>query len=144
MKTKNNTSSKGKKKGKFLKILILAVVLTLAAVGGFIIADMISSDKSDAFKSETVTVTVSGKDIFINGNKKVSLNELDDYFTQRADNMDYCTIALINDTANPADINTYNEVVDILGKFGFNHQPLTLPATDDELSKSSADQAYFG
>ena len=81
MKTKNNTSSKGKKKGKFLKILILAVVLTLAAVGGFIIADMISSDKSDAFKSETVTVTVSGKDIFINGNKKVSLNELDDYFT---------------------------------------------------------------
>lgn len=144
MKTKNNTSSKGKKKGKFLKILILAVVLTLAAVGGFIIADMISSDKSDAFKSETVTVTVSGKDIFINGNKKVSLNELDDYFTQRADNMDYCTIALINDTANPADIGTYNEVVDILGKFGFNHQPLTLPATDDELSKSSADQAYFG
>ena len=144
MKTKNNTSSKGKKKGKFLKILILAVVLTLAAVGGFIIADMISSDKSDAFKSETVTVTVSGKDIFINGNKKVSLNELDDYFTQRADNMDYCTIALINDTANPADINTYNEVVNILGKFGFNHQPLTLPATDDELSKSSADQAYFG
>lgn len=144
MKTKNNTSSKGKKKGKFLKILILAVVLTLAAVGGFIIADMISSDKSDAFKSETVTVTVSGKDIFINGNKKVSLNELDDYFTQRADNMDYCTIALINDTANPADIGTYNEVVNILGKFGFNHQPLTLPATDDELSKSSADQAYFG
>ena len=144
MKTKNNTSSKGKKKGKFLKILILAVVLTLAAVGGFIIADMISSDKSDDFKSETVTVTVSGKDIFINGNKKVSLNELDDYFTQRADNMDYCTIALINDTANPADIGTYNEVVDILGKFGFNHQPLTLPATDDELSKSSADQAYFG
>lgn len=144
MKTKNNTSSKGKKKGKFLKILILAVVLTLAAVGGFIIADMISSDKSDDFKSETVTVTVSGKDIFINGNKKVSLNELDDYFTQRADNMDYCTIALINDTANPADINTYNEVVNILGKFGFNHQPLTLPATDDELSKSSADQAYFG
>ena len=144
MKTKNNTSSKGKKKGKFLKILILAVVLTLAAVGGFIIADMISSDKSDAFKSETVTVTVSGKDIFINGNKKVSLNELDDYFTQRADNMDYCTIALINDTANPADVGTYNEVVNILGKFGFNHQPLTLPATDDELSKSSADQAYFG
>ena len=144
MKTKNNTSSKGKKKGKFLKILILAVVLTLAAVGGFIIADMISSDKSDDFKSETVTVTVSGKDIFINGNKKVSLNELDDYFTQRADNMDYCTIALINDTANPADIGTYNEVVNILGKFGFNHQPLTLPATDDELSKSSADQAYFG
>lgn len=144
MKTKNNTSSKGKKKGKFLKILILAVVLTLAAVGGFIIADMISSDKSDAFKSETVTVTVSGKDIFINGNKKVSLNELDDYFTQRADNMDYCTIALIIDTANPADIGTYNDVVNILGKFGFNHQPLTLPATDDELSKSSADQAYFG
>ncbi len=140
MSDKKSTSKTNRKKGKFLKIFILALVLTLAAVGGLIISDMISSKNEEAPKSETVTVTVSGQDIFIDGKDKVTLRELDDYFTNRFDEMDYCTIALINDTANPADIDKYNEVVELLKKFGFNHEPITLPATNDELYVSSSDE----
>ncbi|MBE6794338.1 MAG: hypothetical protein E7532_05290 [Ruminococcaceae bacterium] len=140
MSDKKSTSKTNRKKGKFLKIFILALVLTLAAVGGLIISDMISSKNEEAPKSETVTVTVSGRDIFIDGKDKVTLRELDDYFTNRFDEMDYCTIALINDTANPADIDKYNEVVELLKKFGFNHEPITLPATNDELYVSSSDE----
>lgn len=140
MSDKKSTSKTNRKKGKFLKIFILALVLTLAAVGGLIISDMISSENEEAPKSETVTVTVSGQDIFIDGKDKVTLRELDDYFTNRFDEMDYCTIALINDTANPADIDKYNEVVELLKKFGFNHEPITLPATNDELYVSSSDE----
>lgn len=136
-----NTKNAKKKKGsKLLKIVILVVVLALVAVGGIIASDIFFSDNSSSSQSDTVTVTVSGTEIFLDGSKKVILSELESYFTERFEKKDYCTVALINDTQNPADIDTYNSVVEILGKFGITQEPLTLPATNDELKLASIDE----
>lgn len=140
MKDKNTNSPKNKKKSNFFKILILAVVLAVVAVGGFILSDIFFAEDDNTPKTETVTVTVSGTDIYINGSERVTLEGLENYFTKRFENKQYCTIALINDTQHPADVETYNSVVDILGKFGINQEHLTLPSTADELAVSSHDE----
>lgn len=138
----NKTNTKiTKKKGNFIKILVLAVVLAVVAISGFIVSDLFFSEDDSNIPTETVTVTVKGTEIYINGDKKVTLTELDDYFTQRFENKQYCTIALINDTQHPADIETYNSVVEVLGKFGINHEPLTHPATVDEFKLPTFDEA---
>lgn len=129
-----------KKGSKFLKILILVVVLTLIAVGSIIISDIFFSENTNTPEMETVTITVSGTDIFLNGSEKMSLDALDAYFANRYAENDYCTIALINDTRNPADVDTYNDVVELLGDYGIRQEKLTMPATDDELSLATTDE----
>ncbi len=136
----SNKKSEPKKGGKLLKVLILALVLTVVAVSSIIISDMVKSNDQPKPEMETVTITVSGTDIYLNGNEKLSLDALDTYLTNRYADSDYCTIALINDTKNPADINTYNNVVELLGDFGIRQDKLTLPATDDELKLASLDE----
>ena len=136
-----NTKNTKKKNGsKFLKILILALVLAITAVGAIIISDVFFSDSSNASTNDTVTVKISGTDIFLNGNEKVSLAELESYLSERFEQKDYCTVALINDTKTPADIDTYNSVVALLGDFGIKQEPLTLPATNDEFMLASSDE----
>lgn len=136
----NNKNKKPKKGGKLLKILILVIALIIIAVSSIIISDIFFSDGTSSPEMETVTITVSGTDIYLNGSEKLSLDALDSYFAERYAQNDYCTIALINDTKNPADINTYNDVVELLGEYGIRQEKLTLPATDDELSVSSSDE----
>lgn len=137
---KSANSSKNKKGSKLLKILIMVVVLSFVAVGSIIISDLFFSENDPTPEMETVTITVSDTDIYLNGSEKMSLSSLESYFTERFKGNDYCTIALINDTLNPADIETYNSVVELLGKFGITQEPLTLPATEDELTLASIDE----
>lgn len=129
----DNKKSKNKKGGKLLKIVILVVVLALVGVGSIILSDVFFSDDTQSPETETITIRVSDKDIYLNGSDKTSLDALDLYLTERFDKNDYCTVALINDTQTPADTDTYNLVVELLGKFGIKQDRLTLPATDDEL-----------
>lgn len=124
--------AKKKKGGKLLRIIILVVVLAVVAVASIIISDVLFSENDNSPEIKTVTVTVSDTDIYLNGSEKMSLKSLEDYFTKRFEKNDYFTIALINDTQNPADIKTYNSVVELLGDFGIRQEPLTLPATNDE------------
>ena len=128
----DNKKSKNKKGGKLLKIVILVVVLALVGVGSIILSDVFFSDDTQSPETETITIRVSDKDIYLNGSDKTSLDALDIYLTERFDKNDYCTVALINDTQTPADTDTYNLVVELLGKFGIKQDRLTLPATDDE------------
>lgn len=132
--------SENKKGGKFLKILILVVVLAIVAVSSIIISDLFYSEDTNSPEMETVTITVSGTDIYLNGSENISLDALNAYFAERYAENNYCTIALINDTQNPADAKTYNEVVELLGEYGIKQEKLTLPATDDELNFSSIDE----
>lgn len=129
----DNKKSKNKKGGKLLKIVILVVVLALVGVGSIILSDVFFSDDIQSPETETITIRVSDKDIYLNGSDKTSLDALDIYLTERFDKNDYYTVALINDTQTPADTDTYNLVVELLGKFGIKQDRLTLPATDDEL-----------
>ncbi|MBQ8572921.1 MAG: hypothetical protein IJ451_05610 [Ruminococcus sp.] len=129
----DNKKSKNKKGSKLLKIVVLVVVLALVGVGSIILSDVFFSDDTQSPETETITIRVSDKDIYLNGSDKTSLDALDAYLTERFDKNDYCTVALINDTQTPADTDTYNLVVELLGKFGIKQDRLTLPATDDEL-----------
>lgn len=124
--------AKKKKGGKLLKIVILVVVLALVAVGGIIASDVFFKGDDSKDPGDTVTLTVSGTDIFLNGSEKVSLSRLESYLEGRFSEDGYCTVALINDTQSPADVSIYNSVVEILGEFGIKQEPLTLPATSDE------------
>lgn len=131
-----NTKKTKKKNGsKLLKILILVVVLSLVAVAGIAVSDIIFPKSNKDTDVDTITIRVSSTDIFLNGDEKVTLTELENHLNERYDNKDFFTIALINDTKHPADIDTYNAVVEILGKFGIQQEPLTLPATNDEATK---------
>ena len=131
-----NTKKTKKKNGsKLLKILILVVVLSLVAVAGIAVSDIIFPTSNKDTDVDTITIRVSSTDIFLNGDEKVTLTELENHLNERYDNKDFFTIALINDTKHPADIDTYNAVVEILGKFGIQQEPLTLPATNDEATK---------
>lgn len=124
-----NKKAKKQKGGKLLKILISVVVLAVVAVGGIIISDVFFPEDSSDIATDTVTVKISGTDIYLNGSEKINLAELDTYLTQRFEQKDCCTVALINDTQTPADIDTYNSVVALLGDFGIKQEPLALPAT---------------
>ena len=137
MSNKKHTPKKG---SKLIKVLVLALVLTVIAVSTIIISDMFGSKDQPKPEMETVTITVSGTDIYLNGDEKLSLDALNTYLTNRYAKSDYCTIALINDTKNPADTDTYNSVVELLGDFGIRQEKLTLPATDDELILASFDE----
>ncbi|MBR3988437.1 MAG: hypothetical protein IKK10_03940 [Clostridia bacterium] len=136
----SNKKSKPKKSGKFLKVLILALVLTVVAVASIIISDIVRPDNPPKPEMETVTITVSGNDIYLNGNDIMSLDSLYNYLENRYANNDYCTIALINDTKTPADIDTYNDVVELLGDFGIKQEKLTLPEADNEMMFASSDE----
>ena len=136
----SNTKREAKKGSKFLKILILVVILAFVAVGSIIISDLFFSKDTNTPEMETVTITISGKDIYLNGSEKMSLESLDAYFDSRFSANDYCTIALINDTKHPADVDTYNDVVELLGEYGIREEKLTLPATYDELTFASSDE----
>lgn len=136
----SNTKREAKKGSKFFKILILVVILAFVAVGSIIISDLFFSKDTNTPEMETVTITISGKDIYLNGSEKMSLESLDAYFDSRFSANDYCTIALINDTKHPADVDTYNDVVELLGEYGIREEKLTLPATYDELTFASSDE----
>ena len=136
----SNKKRETKKGSKFFKILILVVILAFVAVGSIIISDLFFSKDTNTPEMETVTITISGKDIYLNGSEKMSLESLDAYFDSRFSANDYCTIALINDTKHPADVDTYNDVVELLGEYGIREEKLTLPATYDELTFASSDE----
>ena len=132
----DNKKTKHQKGSKLIKILILVVVLSLVAIGGIIISDIFFSENSTP-EITTITVRVSGDEIFLNGSEKLSLTELEENLTKRYESQNYFTVVLINDTNHPADISTYNSVVDILGEFGITEEHLTLPATIDQLMVSN-------
>lgn len=136
----SNIKSKSKKGSKFIKILILVIILAIVAVSAVIISDLFFSEDTNTPEMEAVTITVSGTDIYLNGSEKMSLESLESYFYNRFSTNDYCTIALINDTRHPADVDTYNDVVELLGEYGIREEKLTLPATDDEFNPSSLDE----
>ena len=123
-----------KKKGsKLIKILILALVLILFAVVFFVLSENFFSQKNTETEQKTITVTVSGTDIYLDGSNKVNLSDLESHLTKTFESGS-CTVALINDTKAPADETTYNKVVELLKNFGIEQPTLSLPSTDDEIS----------
>lgn len=123
-----------KKKGsKLIKILILALILILFAVVFFVLSENFFSPKNTETEHKTITVTVSGTDIYLDGSNKVNLSYLESHLTKTFESGS-CTVALINDTKAPADETTYNKVVELLKSFGIEQPTLSLPSTDDEIS----------
>ena len=111
------------------------------AVGSIIISDLVKPQSDIKPEMETVTLTVSGTEIHLNGGESITLEALEQYLTERFESNNYCTIALINDNKTPADADTYNDVVKLLGEFGITQEKLTLPATEDEINIESSDNA---
>lgn len=123
-----------KKKGsKLIKILILALILILFAVVFFVLSENFFSQKNTETEQKTITVTVSGTDIYLDGSNKVNLSYLESHLTKTFESGS-CTVALINDTKAPADETTYNKVVELLKNFGIEQPTLSLPSTNDEIS----------
>lgn len=128
--------SKQKKKGKvFLRVLILVVVFCLVVFAGVILSDVFFGNSSGGAEPEIIVIKVSGQEIILNENNKTTLDELDRYLSELDKNGELSTVALINDTATPADPEVYNNVVRLLQRYGIVCETLpVIVATDDEIS----------
>lgn len=127
---------KRKKKSRvFLRVVILVVAFCFVVFAGVILSDVFFGNSSGGAEPEIIVIKVSGQKIILNENKMTSLEELDKYLSELDKSGELSTVALINDTATPADPKVYNRVVKLLEKYGIVCE--TLPnsiATDDETS----------
>ncbi len=144
---KNNKKSKSgikiKKTGRILlRGIVIALVACVLIFAGIIVSDYIFSDNSEEAVDEIITVTVSGKDIILGDDKKVSLSELSLYLENAESKGELYTVALINDTDCPADADVYNSIVDMLAKYDIICEKITVPATFDEPALSTTDEIY--
>ena len=129
-----NTSSKGRKAGRILlRSLVLAITFCFVIYGGVAISDMFSSGDENGTTPEIITLTISGEDIILE-NSKVSFDDLRTYLRNADEKGELYTVAVINDTGNPADYLVYNQVVDLLAEYGIVCEKMDPPATSDEYS----------
>ncbi len=123
----------GKRKFHLVRILILVVVFCIVVFGAVIASDwLFPKDDPTASEPEIVVITVSGENIVLNDDKQVSFSVLEEYLETMNNAGDLFTIALINDTVNPADYTVYNNIVDLLATYDIHCEKLTAPATGDE------------
>lgn len=140
-KSKNTTDTKLRKTGRImLRALILAVVFCIVIFGGIALSDVFFSDDTKGTTPEIIAVTVSGKDIILNDDRQVTLSQLRTYLADAQEKGELFTVALINDTDNPADYETYNQIVDLLAEFDIICEKMEVPSTYDELPLSTTDQ----
>lgn len=140
-KSKKTTDTKLRKTGRImLRALILAVVFCIVIFGGVALSDMFFSDDTKGTTPEIIAVTVSAKDIILNDDRKVTLSELRTYLADAQEKDELFTVALINDTNNPADYETYNRIVELLAEFDIICEKMEVPSTYDELHLSTIDQ----
>ncbi|MGN0453487.1 MAG: hypothetical protein ACI4GZ_06810 [Ruminococcus sp.] len=136
-----NTASKKKKKRKWLRVTALVLVFCMAVFGAVIISDAFFGDSDGSTAPEIIAITVSGKTIIISEDKEVTLAELEDYLRKLDEAGDLTTVALINDTANPADREVYNCVVSLLAEFGIECATMPYSAASFDESSATPDQA---
>lgn len=132
-KRRSHTESKAGKTGRMmLRALMLAVVFCLVVFGAVALSDLFSSDDTGDTTPEIIAVTVSGKDIILN-DEQVDIDGLRTYLSNAQSKGELYTVALINDTDNPADCEVYNEIVDLLAQFDIICEKMSPSATVDEI-----------
>ncbi len=139
------TDSKAKKTGRImLRALILVVVFCVLIFGGIVISDWLFSDDGDSPTPEIIAVTVSGRDVILNDNRQVTLVELRTYLADAQEKGELFTVALINDTENPADYEVYNRIVDLLSEFDIVCEKMKAPSSFDEYAASYDEKPTVG
>ncbi|MBQ4105289.1 MAG: hypothetical protein IJC86_02745 [Clostridia bacterium] len=115
----------------FLRILVLVVLFCVVVFGGIIVSDLIFGDDTTNAEPEIIAITVSGETIILNENEEVTYKELENYLNRADSRGELVTVALINDTSNPADAELYNKIVDLLAKYGIICDKMDLSTTQD-------------
>lgn len=129
-----------KKTGRILlRTLVLVVVFCLVIFGGIVISDVFFSDDDGGVTPEIITLTISGDSIILEHNY-VTFEDLRTYLKNAEEKGELYTVALINDTSNPADYMVYNKVVDLLGEFGIECEKMEPSATYDEYGVATSDE----
>ncbi len=118
---------------KVLRILIIALIFAVVIVGTFLVMDMCSHQTEKANEPNVVTITVLGDRIRLEDGTLTDYSGLESYLASINESGELGTVALITDTAQPADTVLYNKVVELLSKYGIVSE--TLPATVDEATK---------
>lgn len=130
----DSSKSNGKKPFRLLlRVLILVVLFCVVVFAGIIISDLFFGDDSSEVEPEIIAITVSGKSIILNDDHEVTFKELKTYLDKADSRGRLVTVALINDTGNPADIELYNQIVDLLSEYGIICEKMTAPSTEDEV-----------
>ena len=129
--------SKKQNNQKLLRIVIIAAVLAVVAFCGIIVSDILFGNHENLQDGETVTITVSGEDIYLNGNLKVTTEVLDSKLNGYLGGEEKISVALLTDSASPADPETYNAVVKLLDKYGVTKETLPLASTPDQMSTNT-------
>lgn len=132
-----SAEQKTKKKSKFVRVLILVLVFATAVVGVFVATDLFFDDKQED-EPELVAVCVTSEGLILNDGEEVTLEQLRAHMQSLKDAGKTFVGSLINDTANPADVTLYNQVVDLFAEFGIITDKLPVPATADEVTPDEA------
>ncbi len=127
-----------------LRALILAVAFCIVIFGGVFISDLFFSDDESGTTPEIIAVTVSGEQIILNDDRQVTLMELKTYLVDAQEKGELFTVALINDTDNPADYEVYNQIVDLLAEFDIVCEKMKVPSSPDEFVASFDEVALMG
>ncbi len=135
---KNNTTDKKKTNiGKnILRVGIIVLVFAVAIVGTFIVTDRCTHNTENTGEPQFITVTVLGDKIRLEDGTTVDLEGLKTYLDTIKEKGELSTVALITDTAEPADTVLYNKVVELLSKYGIECKEMeNSPASSDEATK---------
>lgn len=138
---KNRVDSKIKRTGRILlRGVLLALVACVLIFAGIIISDHFFYDDSEDVTPEIIAVTVTGEEIILGDDRKVTLEELSRYLDNANSKGELYTVALINDTYAPANAELYNQIVDLLAKYDIICEKMEVPSTFDELAVSTQDE----
>ncbi len=120
------------------RVVILVIGFCIVLFGAIIISDLVS-DKNDGL--DTIPIVILGDEILINGQEKVTFDELRDYLEELNSKGELDHVSLVDDTLNPPDTELYNRIVDLLAEYGIVIDKRVDEATSDEVFSSTMDEA---
>ncbi|MBQ9743038.1 MAG: hypothetical protein IJV88_05135 [Ruminococcus sp.] len=120
------------------RVVILVIGFCIVLFGAIIISDLVS-DKNDG--PDTIPIVILGDEILINGQEKVTFDELRDYLEELNSKGELDHVSLVDDTLNPPDTELYNRIVDLLAEYGIVIDKRVDEATSDEVFSSTMDEA---
>ena len=139
-------SKRRKKKSSLIRVTVMVLLLCVAIFGAVIVTDLVSGNNSGDDTSgaeEKITVTISGDSIYIDGDNRVSIDELRERLKKESEDGELPVICIINDTKNPADYVMYNQVAELLEDFDVHIERMQPPSTEDEAKFSTKDEINY-
>ncbi len=140
--SKKRRTSEKRTSGKKIKtpIFRIIIIILVLCAGVFAIATIPGLWKDgEGVKTDIVTVELKGDTIIVNRDKEYTLEELGEYFDSLKEKGEMPGMALVCDSANPPSESFYNQVIELMSKYGII--PDSQHSEKVKLPEASSDEA---